>query len=187
VIQLWLNGTWTTDANTGHQVINEPGRFVLFTDESLISEEYSGASMRDGQLRGRRISSAAFSFSGPVDMTKISETELICTISIDPNDRLNPFSHKYHPDHDDLDGKGSQLPADSMETYTVTRQINLTFTAYDPETAAQSKPAGWGNTDIGGFYSEKLSGLHKQDIFVEGIFRLHRVCTVEELNDGINQ
>ena len=60
VIQMWQEGTWKPDPNDlGKLIVDEPGHFVLFADDSLISS-YSGAAMRDGQLVGRRISAPAF-------------------------------------------------------------------------------------------------------------------------------
>jgi hypothetical protein len=180
VIQLWNEPTWKTDPETGYQVIDEPGRFVLLTDDSLVSE-YTGSSLRDGQLRGRRISSAAFSFPEPLDMAGTIETgTLTGSFTITPEDSLNPFKHKYHPDHNNLDPQGGYVP----EAYQVVRDMGLTFTDVDP--ATQLIPAGWGDTILGGIYHETITGLHQKPIFVEGIFRLHHISSVEVLNDGIN-
>ena len=178
VIQLWNEATWKTDPVTGSQVIDEPGRFVLLTDDGLVSE-YSGLSLRDGQLRGRRISSAAFSFPEPPAMAGTIEAgTLTCSFAIEPDDPLNPFKHKYHPDHDNLDPQGGYLP----EAYHVVRNISMTFTEVDPATPLMQ--AGWGDTVIGGIYRETITGLHQTPIFAEGIFRLHHISPVDVLNDG---
>ena len=42
--------------------------------------------------------------------------------------------------------------------------------------------AGYGSTHIGGIYRERLSGLHRDDIFIEGTFRLNRIAVVDQLN-----
>jgi hypothetical protein len=181
IVQLWKNGVTDTDPITGMDFVKEPGRFVLVTDESLFSDpNYGGASLRDGQPRGRRISSAAFSFPLPVKMQPVPMSEpfgfegavfeLESQIVIDSNDPLNPFRHKFHPDHDDL-----------SESYKVTRNITLEFTSNVP---GASLMAGWGDTDIGGVYREVLTGLHKQEIHVKGTFRLHRISQIGQLNDG---
>lgn len=180
VVQLWKNGVWDKDAITGRDFVKEPGRFILVTDESLFSDpQYGGASLRDGKPRGRRISSAAFSFPQPVKMQPTSGSfgfegavfELEPPIVIARDDPLNPFRHMYHPDHDDPD-----------ESYEATRNITFEFTS---EAAGSSSISGWGDTDVGGIYYEVLSGLHKQDIHVQGTFRLHRVSRIGVLNDGM--
>ncbi len=179
IVQLWKYGVMDTDPITGMDFVAEPGRFVLVIDESLFSDpNYGGATLRDGQLRGRRISSAAFSFPQPAKMQPISGSfgfegavfEPEQPIVIAPGDPLNPFKHKFHPDHDDAD-----------EIYQITRHLRLVF---DSEAAGASTIAGWGDTDIGGVYSEVLTGLHQRDIYVEGTFRLHRVSQIGQLNDG---
>jgi hypothetical protein len=180
IVQLWKYGVLDTDPITGMDFVAEPGRFVLVTDESLFSDpNYGGSSLRDGQPRGRRISSAAFSFPQPVRMQAVSGSfgfegaifELESPIVIAQDDPLNPFLHKFHPDHDD-----------PTEIYQVTREIVIEFT---DESGAGSSVAGWGDTDIGGIYREVLAGVHKDDINVEGSFRLHRVSRIGALNNGM--
>ncbi|NIP26400.1 MAG: hypothetical protein GWN67_18750, partial [Phycisphaerae bacterium] len=179
IVQLWKNGVMDTDPITGMDFVKIPGRFVLVTDESLFSDpNYGGASLRDGQPRGRRISSAAFSFPQPVTMQSTTGSfgfegavfELESPIVIDSNDPLNPFRHKFHPDHDEL-----------SESYVVTRNIALEFTS---NVAGASFMPGWGDTDVGGVYREVLTGLHKKEIHVKGTFRLHRISQIGQLNDG---
>mgnify|MGYP006288144211 FL=1 len=43
---------------------------------------------------------------------------------------------------------------------------------------------GFGYEILTGTYAEQLSGLHRNDIFVSGSFRLTRVNDVAQLNDG---
>lgn len=179
VVQLWRPGIYDLDPITGMDFVSEPGRFVLVTDENLFSDpDYRGASLRDGQPRGRRISSAAFSFPEPVRMLSMSGSfgfdgavyQLASPLVIAAGDALNPFIHMHHPDHDEAD-----------ESFEVRRQITLEFNSSMPEA---SLVAGWGDTDIGGIYTEVLSGLHKRNIRAEGNFRLHRISRIGVLNDG---
>src|SRR5688572_935239 len=67
VIQMWKNGTFTTDSN-GLQVVDAPGRYVLVTDDRLLPN-FTGATLRDGEPVGRRLSSAAFGFRSPIPMS----------------------------------------------------------------------------------------------------------------------
>jgi hypothetical protein len=175
VVQLWKDGVLDTDPITGMEFVAEPGRFVLVTDESLFGQ-FSGSSLRDGQPRGRRISSAAFSFPAPIEMLggfgfEANVLQLGQPISIGSSDSLNPFRHKFHPDHDE-----------AGEIYSVSRNITLEFTG--PQDG-EGSTAGWGDTDVGGVYREVLTGVHKDDINVEGSFRLHRVSRTGVLNDGM--
>lgn len=178
IVQLWKYGVMDTDPITGMDFVAEPGRFVLVTDANLFSDpNYGGASLRDGQPRGRRISSAAFSFPQPCKMEpnepgdrfgfEGTAFKLEEPIEIEPDDPMNPFRHKSHPDH--------------HEGYQITRDLSLRFTS---GLAGASLTAGWGDTDVGGIYYETLTGLHKQAIYVEGTFRLHRVSQIGQLNDG---
>lgn len=192
VIQMWADGTWKEDPNApGRQIVDEPGHFVLLTDDSLIPQ-YSGAGLRSGESIGRRISSAAFSFSNPIALEgSFSSTGgLSCPIMVNSDDPLNPFKHTYHPDHDNLDEYWENY---KKEAFEVKRDIELEFTSLDPmileksedpanTEAAQS--AGWGDTDMGGIYRETFTGLHKRQIYAKGFFYLHKVSPVALLNDG---
>ena len=129
----------------------------------------------------------------PVDMQPGSpsygNTVLTCSIKTKPDDPLNPYYHKYHPDHDNLNEEGkSPLTSEGdpiHDAYEITRDIKLEFTPTDPEVTEDSPEGagslGWGVTDIGGIYWERISGLHKHKIFVKGIFRLYRVSGVDTL------
>ncbi|MGA1865260.1 MAG: hypothetical protein ACMUHX_09375 [bacterium] len=195
VIQMWKKGTWTkADPNdsSSEDIVDKPGYFVLFTDDSHINDpNYTGAGLRSGEPIGRRISSAAFSFSDPIDMQgSFSGGMLSCSILIDADAPTNPFKHKYHPDHNNLDEYWEKY---KKESYDITRTINLEFTAHDPmildkagsvaEAEAAQSP-GWGDTDMGGIYRETITGLHKSAINTKGYFYLHRVSPVALLNDG---
>ena len=154
------------------------GRFVLTTaTDAQTLENYSGSTMRDGRRFGRRVSSAAFGFSEFIVLSgSISvESDLTGVHTISETDALNPYRHKYHPDH--------------KEGIAVTRYITLAFEAEDP-TGLSLSMAGWGDTYMGGTYREKITGLSKPEtteeseeaIWVEGIFRLHKVSDIGNLN-----
>jgi hypothetical protein len=106
---------------------------------------------------------------------------LSCTISLPANFPTNPFQHKYHPDHNNLNEQFKPLPSGQEEAYSVTRQIQLQFTVTDPEDPGLEKP-GWGDIEMGGIYNETITGLHKQDIKVQGFFRLRRATVTPVLN-----
>jgi hypothetical protein len=191
VLQMWKPGAWipNPDDSTSATFILDPnnsGRTVLLTDDSLIPQ-FGGVALRDTKLVGRRISSAVFGFPQPIAMGGggfgvAGGNPVTCIVVLDYRDRLNPFVHQYHPDHDNLDARyETTLPA-GKESYTVTREIALGFTAADPEGLIS---ADWGDEELGGIYSEKITGFHRRAIHIRGIFRLQRLSDVGVLNDGL--
>jgi hypothetical protein len=173
-------------------VLDQPGRFVLATDESRIAG-LTGAALRDGQSVGRRFSSAAFGFREPIPFTGTNEfgadrATFDAEVLVGYDDPLSPFVHRYHPDHNNLDDRREPLTVRSdargrftSESFDVARRITLTFTVDDPD---QLTLAGWGDNQLGGVYEERISGLHKNTLHLEGTFRLHRASEVAVLNDG---
>jgi hypothetical protein len=73
------------------------------------------------------------------------------------------------------------VSAQNFETYDFTRTVRLEFEDEDPD--AINLPS-WGYELKGGTYRETISGVHRNDIVVEGTFQLSRVSDVLELNDG---
>lgn len=185
VLQMWKDGTTKPDPNDpDRQILDEPGRYVLLTDESLVGS-YSGATLRDGDSVGRRVSTAAFGFKDPLPMTGSGEfgaNTVNCEVALDFDDPLNPFVHRYHPDHDNLDERFEQTLPEGQESLSVVRAIELAFSSTDPEGLAL---AGWRDNQLGGIYRETITGLHRTTLQLEGVFRLHHVSEVAELNDGI--
>ncbi len=185
VLEMFKPGTVKPDPNNpSNNIVDPPGHYVLITDDSLISS-FSGATLVDGQLVGRRLSSAAFGFSQPI---LLSSTGAFGTgtfagqVNLDYDDRLNPFKHVYHPDHDNLDDRFQNKLPEGVESFSVLRQIEFDFTAQDPD---NSTLPGWGDDQLGGIYKEAISGLHSQLIYISGTFRLTRASTIGVLNDGL--
>jgi hypothetical protein len=180
VILAWTNGLVTTNAG-GFTETRSPGRFALLTDDNLIAR-FSGSALRDGNVTGQRLASAAFCFRDPILTSRTgsfgaSNTVLSCTVPLSFDDPLNPFKHRYHPDHNNLDDR---YEAVKEECPNVTRQISFRFTGQDPENGTLP---GWGDNQLGGVYSERIEGLHKSVVHVQGSFRLYRASTVATLND----
>ena len=179
VTQMWQEGTTKPDpANPGFRVVDVPGRYVLITDPSRIPS-YSGAVQRDGVPVGLRLSTIAYDFSGhDLAMTgSMSPTgQLTATLSMPAQGSTNPYKHRYHPDHDNLD---PQFLNPQIEAFDVTRSLTLQFGATHPS----GRPGpGWGSSELGGTYTERVDGMHKNPIFTEGIFLLTRVATTAQLN-----
>lgn len=179
VIQMWEDGTTAPSSiDPDLQEVEEPGRYVLLTDKSLIAL-YTGAVNRGGRQVGLRYSTVAYDFPsteqeftgdfGPGE-------QISTTLVIDPEMPTNPFQHRYHPDHDNLD---PQFLNFEQEAYQVTRDMRLIFTTEDP---LGREPPGWGDSILGGTFEGAISGLHRNTIFTSGVFRLRRVSAVPVLN-----
>ena len=182
VIQMWKEGTTKPDSEFPDlSVVDEPGRFVLLTDPSLIPD-YEGAAMRDGVPVGLRISTVAYDFFEPDD------TELVLNGAMAPDGQLttalyvnrdgptNPFKHTYHPDHDNLD---AQFLNPANEAYGLLRFLTLTFS---PDHPTDRPPAGWGSNRLGAVYEEEIYGLHRKAITVEGLVLFTRIAATAQLN-----
>jgi hypothetical protein len=181
VIQMWRDGTYTNDA-TGNRVMEQPGQYVLLTDETRIGL-FQGAGVRDGESVGRRISTIGFDFpGGPTNnflnlsgFFTMGQT-LSGTLSQGHDEPTNPFKHKYHPDHDNLTAR---FDGPAVEAYATTRQIELEILATPPP--GTSAP-DYGYNTIGGNFRETISGLHKTNLFVRGTFVLRRQSLIADLN-----
>ncbi len=161
------------------QEIVTPPRKVVLTDPALIAN-YSGVSLRDGQAVGRRQSTVAYDFPGnewPMTGTFAVNQVMQTTLELAPDFPTNPFLHKYHPDHDNLDAQFLQY---REEAYRVTRSMKFTFTPTVPD--GGSTPPEWGSEMMGGTFEETITGLHKNPIFVSGTFRAIRALPNTTLN-----
>jgi hypothetical protein len=110
---------------------SRPGRTLLLSDISRMTN-YPGASL---QFR-RRFSSAAFAFASPALLSgggEFGANALNGTVTTGYDDALNPFKHRYHPDHDNLNAAYSGVLAVGEESFAITRQVTLQFTSDDPD------------------------------------------------------
>jgi len=116
-------------------------------------------------------------------MTGDFDGTLQCSgITLNHDDPLNPFKHKYHAGHDNLDYDFKPIRDEGKESYTIVRNITLSFTTEDPE---DLNLPGWGDNQVGGIYRENIKGVHKRVLYVEGVFRLQHVSRIAVLNDGL--
>ena len=179
VIQLWIEGTRVPDPETpGFFTVDEPGHYVLVTKESLISS-FDGAALRDGEPVGLRVSTVGYDFPQeflPMTGTFAPGGTVSVGLVIDSQSPTNPFLHRYHPDHDNLDVRFAGF---REEAYPVSRTISLELTPTDP--LGIDRP-GSNDSQVSGTYRETLSGLHRNDIAVEGYFDLRRVSGRPFLN-----
>jgi hypothetical protein len=142
---------------------------------------------------GQRVSSANFSISGPLMANNgdfgATPPLIDYWITIEPEDALNPYKHKYQPDHDNLDAKFNPMDMDTVdpwlwESYRVIRHISLELTElppYDGATPEDAIKLDWGGEMYGGLYTEVIKGIHVNDITVKGYFVIRQVLTGEKL------
>jgi hypothetical protein len=180
VVLAWTNGVSITN-DQGFRETVTPGRFALITDENLLSR-FSGSSVRDGTVSGRRFSTAAFGFRDPITVNRTgvfgdTNGTFSCNVPLGFDDAVNPFKHRYHPDHNNLDDRYAAVVRECPD---VLRQISFQFSGQPVDNAGL---AGWGDNQLGGTYTETITGLHKNPITAQGVFRLFRASTVDALND----
>ncbi|MCG6118527.1 MAG: hypothetical protein MEQ07_10120 [Aquimonas sp.] len=179
VIQMWQDGTARPSSiDPNFNEVDIPGRHVLVTNPALIGL-YTGPVNRDGTPVGLRFSTVAYDFAGnevELDGVFAPGGEVNGTVVVGSNLPTNPFLHRYHPDHDNLD---AQFLNPVAEAYQVVRNLRFEFAAEDP---LGRNPPGWGDSIVGGTFSESITGLHKNPIFSAGQFRLRRVSAVPVLN-----
>ncbi|MEZ5326887.1 MAG: hypothetical protein R3F19_17700 [Verrucomicrobiales bacterium] len=167
------------DTDENGNLIKE-GRRVLITDDALISN-FGGAALRDGQPVARRFSSVAFAFDRPQEQADGAFGSSILQFSLQQgyDDPLNPYKHKFHPDHDNLDSRFEGKLPEGRESFDFGRVVSLEFTDEDPDDLALP---GFGDNMLAGNYKETISGVHKRPIHVQGTFRLHRAARIGTLN-----
>ena len=142
-----------------------------------------------------RLSSPALSIGCPLNGSTTFEAghAMQFLIDIPAQDPLNPFKHKYHPDHDNLDAKfepfdPTQLSPYLWESFAVKRTLTLELTnepAFEDMTAEQAAAMAaqldWGGQNWGGNYTEIIEGLHQNDITVKGYFIIRHLITGADL------
>ena len=186
-----------------------PAEPVVLATDSTIRTYHDNLSGQDVPI-GRRLTAPAFAFDAPILSASgafpngNTSSNLKFTINLAHNDSLNPFLHRYHPDHNNLDSDFATPLAEGIETYSVSREITLHFRTEDPEGRSL---AGWGETELGGTFDETVVGLMRdsrkilisdngtpddpnddvtqnQDnkILASGYFRLRKISDVGQLD-----
>jgi hypothetical protein len=92
-------------------------------------------------------------------------------ISLPFNDKVNPFVHQYHPDHDNKNARQQPI-GNGEESHTVNRTVAFAFLASPPPGSGLS---GWGASVLGGTYSETVTGIHKLPMSTRGTFTFRRL------------
>lgn len=141
---------------------------VLVTDPSRLAG-YATSDIRAGSVRGRRLTSPHFDFtrdtgqySLPLEGTLEPGSVVTGTLTLSGDSPGNPFRHRYHPDH-------------ATNAYPVVRAIRLELI----------QPVAGDDSQLGGAYSETLTGLHKLPLQVSGSLALRRISSLGTLNANL--
>lgn len=190
-IKSWLLTEATTVWQDDHYVLWTPG-----CGEMPVPAE--------GVTLSPRVSTAAFSFDGdsPLrgDFGPDGHLKTNPPIMIQPNHPLNPFVHRYHPDHPDYGceyvcngGADDGSPCVPTNTnpcpdgtcdlvceggFVIERAITLMFDGVSGSPIANPE---LGTTLLIGTYEETLTGLYQDSIEVRGRFELRRVSDIPTL------
>ena len=168
-------------------------QLVLIANHNLIPNYISSSSLHNNNFIGLRISSAAFAFENSIPMTWQSGLLTTEEFELDYNHPLNPFKHKYHPDHDNLDAYFEQTLCEGSESFSITRTIELELKSPEPDENARQvsdysnsliNPGEYNffKNQLSGIYHETIKGVHKKPLYVEGTFNLQLISSIPVLS-----
>ena len=153
-----------------------PTNFVVATREALLDPASLSSS--------RRISAAHLPFSHtnlfwPTPGRVQLGTNLVFNVPMDYRDQAaNPFLHTFHPDHDNLKSDFRTVQVQGAESYNVTRQITLSFTAPAADFASLTSAS----TSLGGVYQEVITFAagpgNSRQFTLGGSFVINRVSPI---------
>jgi hypothetical protein len=177
--QVTVLSTEATNQVSGPGLTNLAGAEpVLISDPALLTR-FRGVALSGRDMVGRRFSTPFYPMHNTHGVAFNAVLGLGRTLSatwvLPATAPLNPFYHKYHPDHDNLD---ASFKVFKEEAYPVTRTVQLQVPARQ---GSNSRP-GMGQEEVEGVYLETLTGLHKTPIMVQGTFHLKRILPVGVLN-----
>ncbi|MFM1748111.1 MAG: hypothetical protein RLZZ188_1777 [Verrucomicrobiota bacterium] len=152
-------------------VVSQTSSVLLASAENLLPSgvkptgRMSVVSLPAGTIR--TASSGSIGRSGSV----------VFEVLLDYNSDSNPFVHRFHPDHDNLDARFETALPVGRESLTVKRTVTFQFVS---SVAGISDPA-WGSTMLGGTYTEVVEGLRSVPITISGNFLINRVSDTASL------
>ena len=158
-----------------------PGSFVLITDRRSLAN-FQGTALKGRERSGRRLSSMVLGLNGAARTNGYlamsgqfkAGNAVMVTVGMDSQSPLNPFYHKYHPDHDNLT---ADFKVYQEEAYGFARDITVALNADQDGAGAKN-----GSEVMKGTYTEVIRGLHRTPIQVRGQVEMVRVSTLGDLN-----
>ena len=154
-----------------------PGTTALLTDTNVINQ-YQIRYRNSTAVTVRRFTTLQFDDAGnpsgtPMVGAFLTNSVVNATLSIPSGYPTNPYYHRYHPDHNNLDPTGQFYV---QEDFAITRQVQFDFTPIG------SNVPNYGVDGLDGIYRETVTGLHKVPLLASGTFTLQRISTVGVLN-----
>jgi len=158
-----------------------PGVFVLISDRRNLAN-FQGTAMKGRERSGRRLSSMVLGLNGAARTNGYlamsgqfkAGNAVTVTVGMDSRSPLNPFYHKYHPDHDNLT---ADFKVYQEEAYGFSRDITVALNADQDGGGAKD-----GSEVMKGTYTEVIRGLHRLPIQVKGQVEMVRVSTLSVIN-----
>ena len=158
-----------------------PGSFVLITDRRSLAN-FQGTALKGRERSGRRLSSMVLGLNGAARTNGYlamsgqfkAGNAVTVTVGMDSQSPLNPFYHKYHPDHDNLT---ADFKVYQEEAYGFARDITVALNADQDGAGAKN-----GSEVMKGTYTEVIRGLHRLPIQVKGQVEMVRVSTLGAIN-----
>jgi hypothetical protein len=158
-----------------------PGAFVLISDRRNLVN-FQGTAMKGRERSGRRLSSRVLGLNGAARTNGYLAmagqfrpgNAVTVTVGMDSQSPLNPFFHKYHPDHDNLT---ADFKVYQEESYGFSRDISVALNADQDGSGSKD-----GSEVMKGTYTEVIRGLHRIPIQVKGQVEMVRVSTLGVIN-----
>lgn len=199
VAMLWENGTYGVDGGD-----DTPGKYRLIANDELLAAELAGSEWDSSE--GRRLTAATFSHPLPEVAAESTTNAVRFVLSTAYDDPRSPYLHRYHRDHNNLQGEETGQTTDrdktndppvtvsisnvlsqiwtpslaeaacTAENFTVTRYIDMSFLPIGTDVGPE-----WGDSALGGLWTEAVTGLHASPIYVQGAFVIRRVVRSAEL------
>lgn len=165
--------------STNSTVVLGSGTNVLVSDPHLLYQ-YQSRYGRSASLVRRftavQFDDAANPAGTPLSGSFATNGVLTGRISIPSGYATNPYFHRYHPDHDNLDSDYAKVVP---EDFAIERELVFDFTPIG------SGVPGFGVDGLDGTYRESVSGLHKVPLLVSGTFTLQRLSSTGVLNPSL--
>ena len=155
---------------------------VVATREALLLPSELGAARRISAVHlPASAGNVPWSFTG----TMAPGSSVTGSVPLSYDDQSsNPFIHTYHPDHDNLDESFNTPLSRGLESYGVTRQITLNFTAPDDDFKSLTQSSD----DLSGSYIEAITflarGSQTRQYNVLGTFSLKRISDIPTLTSN---
>lgn len=133
------------DSNGVARILHQVVFAEVSTGTNRVTQMYGNVtSVPPGAVVKSRISAPSWPGVGPTPMAGYFGSNVTATLVLPYNDRLNPFVHRYHPDHDNLAADFATPLGSGRESFDITRNVGFYFgdtVETSPGTYAPSVPA----------------------------------------------